>query len=407
MNKTLLIISGGSEAIPGIQKAKEMGLHVVVSDGNKNAPGFAFADDKIIASTYDIELTVKKSKDYNDHRKIDGVICMASDVPLTAATVANELSIPGITIESAMLSSDKIAMKDKFFSDNVSIPKYKELYNIDDLKATIHSWKFPMIIKPVDSRGARGVARLDNNTDINWAWSFAKENSPTDRVMVEEYLEGPQVSTESLIINGECYTVGFSDRNYELLDQYFPFVIENGGDLPSFLSEKIQSKIKILVSEAAKSIGVINGVVKGDIVFSKGKPYIIEIATRLSGGYFCSHEIPLSTGVDFLSNAIKICLGESINISDLHAKTNTHVSQRYLFPKAGKIIKEINGINKIKKMSFLKFFDIRVKKGSIIPETTSHPSRAGLIIVTGKSRLDAISNAEFAVKSIKFEYIDS
>ena len=176
-----------------------MGLHVVVSDGNKNAPGFAFADDKIIASTYDIELTVKKSKDYNDHRKIDGVICMASDVPLTAATVANELSIPGITIESAMLSSDKIAMKDKFFSDNVSIPKYKELYNIDDLKATIHSWKFPMIIKPVDSRGARGVARLDNNTDINWAWSFAKENSPTDRVMVEEYLEGPQVSTESLI----------------------------------------------------------------------------------------------------------------------------------------------------------------------------------------------------------------
>ena len=90
-----------------------MGLHVVVSDGNKNAPGFAFADDKIIASTYDIELTVKKSKDYNDHRKIDGVICMASDVPLTAATVANELSIPGITIESAMLSSDKIAMKDK------------------------------------------------------------------------------------------------------------------------------------------------------------------------------------------------------------------------------------------------------------------------------------------------------
>ena len=121
MNKTLLIISGGSEAIPGIQKAKEMGLYVVVSDGNKNAPGFAFADDRIIASTYDIELTVKKSKDYNNLRKIDGVMCMASDVPLTVASVAKELSIPGITIESAMLSSDKIAMKDKFFSDNVFI----------------------------------------------------------------------------------------------------------------------------------------------------------------------------------------------------------------------------------------------------------------------------------------------
>ena len=405
MNKTLLIISGGSEAIPGIQKAKEMGLYVVVSDGNKNAPGFEFADDRIIASTYDIELTVKKSKDYNNLRKIDGVMCMASDVPLTVASVAKELSIPGITIESAMLSSDKIAMKDKFFSDNVLIPKYKELFNIEDLKSIISNWKFPLIIKPVDSRGARGVARLDNNTNIDWAWSFAKENSPTGRVMVEEYLEGPQVSTESLVINGNCFTIGFSDRNYELLDEYFPFVIENGGDLPSFLSEEIQSKIKILVSEAAKSIGVKNGVVKGDIVVSKGKPYIIEIATRLSGGYFCSHEIPLNTGVDFLSNAIKISLGESIDLSELTVKNNTCVSQRYLFPKAGKTIKKINGINKIKKMNFVKFFDIRIEEGSVIPETTSHPSRAGLIIVTGTSRLNAISNAELAVKSIEFEYI--
>ena len=385
-----------------------MGLFVVVSDGNKNAPGFAFADDQIVASTYDIELTIKKSKDYNNNiRKIDGVICMASDVPLTVATVANELSIPGITIESAMLSSDKIAMKDKFFSDNISIPKYKELFNVDDLKSTIDDWGFPLIIKPVDSRGARGVARLDHKTDINWAWNFAKENSSTERVMVEEYLEGPQVSTESLIVNGDCFTIGFSDRNYELLDQYFPFVIENGGDLPSFLSEKTQSEIKILVSEAAKSIGVKNGVVKGDIVVSNSKPYIIEVATRLSGGYFCSHEIPLNTGVDFLSNAIKIALGESINLSDLIIKNNTYVSQRYLFPKAGKVIKKINGINNLRKMKFVKFFDIRVREGTVIPETTSHPSRAGLLIVTGKSRLDAISNAEFAVKSIEFEYIES
>ena len=406
MNKTLLIISGGIEAIPGIKKAKEMGLHVIVSDGDKNAPGFVFADDQIIASTYDIELTVKKSKDYNDSiRKIDGVICVASDVPLTVASVAKELSIPGITLKSAMLSSDKIAMKDQFSLDNVSIPKYKELFSIAELKLIIKNWGFPLILKPVDSRGARGVVRLNNKTDINWAWDFAKKNSLTGRVMIEEFLEGPQVSTESIILNGSCFTIGFSDRNYELLDQYFPFVIENGGDLPSFLPNNMQNNIKKLVSKASQSIGVKNGIIKGDIVVSNDKPYIIEVATRLSGGYFCSHEIPINTGVDFLSNAIKISLGESINESDLSIKKNVHVSQRYLFPKPGKTIKKIRGINDLKKMNFVKFFDIRVQENSIIPETTSHPSRAGLVMVTGKSREEAILNAECAVKTIEFEYI--
>jgi len=222
LDKTLLIISGGIEAIPGIQKAKEMGLYVIVSDGDNNAPGFSFADDQIIASTYDVELTVKKSKNYNNNiRKIDGVICVASDVPLTVASVAKELSIPGVTVESALLSSDKIAMKNQFFLDNVSIPKYKELFNIEELKSTIKNWGFPLIIKPVDNRGARGVVRINNETDIDWAWDFARQNSLTKRIMVEEFLEGPQVSTESIIINGNCFTIGFSDRNYELLDEYF------------------------------------------------------------------------------------------------------------------------------------------------------------------------------------------
>ena len=296
-------------------------------------------------------------------------------------------------------------MKNQFFLDNVSIPKYKELFNIEELKSTIKNWGFPLIIKPVDNRGARGVVRINNETDIDWAWDFARQNSLTKRIMVEEFLEGPQVSTESIIINGNCFTIGFSDRNYELLDEYFPFIIENGGDLPSFLPENIQNDIKNLVSQASNSIGVKNGIVKGDIVVNNEKPYIIEVATRLSGGYFCSHEIPLNTGVDFLSNAIKIALGELVNENDLSIKENRYVSQRYLFPEAGRVIKKINGINNLKKMEFVKFFDIRVKENSIIPETTSHPARAGLVIVTGKSRLEAIHNAECAVKTIEFEYI--
>jgi hypothetical protein len=111
-NKTLLIISGGLEAVPGIQQAKNMGLHVVVSDMNPNAPGSKIADNFLIADTYNIDDTVAAALHYHKTvRPIDGVICIASDVPLTVASVAHRLGLPGISIETAKLASDKLAMK--------------------------------------------------------------------------------------------------------------------------------------------------------------------------------------------------------------------------------------------------------------------------------------------------------
>ena len=133
MNKrTLLIISGGIESIPCIKRASEMGLHVVVSDGNPNAPGFKYADDILIASTYDFLRTYDLVKNYNAKiRRIDGVICCASDVPLTVASIADKLNLPGIEIESAKLAIDKLAMKKKFEVDEIPIPWFN---SVDSLK---------------------------------------------------------------------------------------------------------------------------------------------------------------------------------------------------------------------------------------------------------------------------------
>ena len=90
-------------------------------------------------------------------------------------------------------------------------------------------------MKPVDNRGARGVVILRDGVDVNWAYSLALSQSPTNKLILEKYLTGPQVSTESIVVNGQATTIGFSDRNYEFLEKYSPFVIENGGQLPSFL----------------------------------------------------------------------------------------------------------------------------------------------------------------------------
>src|ERR1041385_8575831 len=101
-----------------------------------------------------------------------------------------------------------------------------------------------LVTKPADSRGGRGVQRIAHVKDLDKAFALAREHSPTDRVMVEQYLDGPQVSTESIVVKGACHTPCLSDRNYEYLERFAPFFADNGGDLPSALPPEIQAKVK-------------------------------------------------------------------------------------------------------------------------------------------------------------------
>ena len=400
--KSLLIVGGGIETVPAINLAKEMGLRVVVSDSDINAPGIQCANDYIIASTYDVEETITLSSKYNnDIHKLDGVICIGSDVPLTVASVAKNLNLPGIPINAAKLSSNKILMKDNFRANNIPIPDYSEITFLADLKKYAADWGFPLVIKPVDSRGSRGVLRLTEQIDLDWAFNHSKSMSPSGKLMVERYLEGPQLSTESMMLDGECFTPGYSDRNYEFLEKFSPFIIENGGDLPSFASLELKKEINEIIKDAALSMGISNGIVKGDIVIYKGRPYIIELAARLSGGYFCTHKIPLNSGVNIVKQAIKLAIGLEIDKNNLIPTKNSAVSQRYFFPNSG-LLKKINGLDSINEMDSIEFLDVRLKPGDTIFSYSDHTSRAGMVITSGVSRKKAISNAVNVVNLLDF-----
>ena len=401
MPKNLLVVGGGIEAVPGLERAKQMGLQLVVSDRDPKAPGFAVADDRLLASTYDIQATVAAARRYHrEVRRFDGVMCIASDIPRTVAAVAADLGLPGISEESARLSSDKLDMKLKFRRDGVPVPWFSLVESAAMLKEIVISRGFPLVIKPVDSRGARGVLRLTEAVDLNWAYEFSASQSPSGRVMVEEFLDGPQISTESIVLEGVAYTPGLADRNYEFLDRFAPHIIENGGDLPTRLSAEEQQSMRDLIQQAAASMGVRNGVVKGDVVLRESQPFIIELATRLSGGYFCTHEIPLSTGVDFVGCAIRVALGERVSPDELTPRYQRYISQRYLFPSPGRVVR-IVGAQRASEQPGVVFCQVRLKVGDIVGPVNSHPARAGLVMATGESRREAMERTRAAIECIE------
>src|ERR1700733_7911800 len=174
MSKTLLIVSGGIEAVDAARRAKEMGHTVVVSDHDPQAPGFQYADSCLIADVYGANETAAAAERYSRKiRKIDGVICVAADAPITAATVAARLGLPGISIATAELACDKLAMKRRFAEQGVAVPWFAEIRTVQELQRIAIERGRNLVIKPVDSRGSRGVQRIAQIEDLAKAFALA------------------------------------------------------------------------------------------------------------------------------------------------------------------------------------------------------------------------------------------
>ena len=402
MAKTLLFIGAGVEQAVAIQTAKNMGLFVVALDRDRKASGFRYANDRIIASTMHPRESLKAVLKYNRNRKIGGVITVGHDAPLTVATIAKALHLPGISINTAKLASNKLLMKNKFKKDGVPIPWFKEIKNAKELKNVAHDKSFNIIIKPVDSRGARGVIRLSKGIDLNWAFERAMSASPSGKVIAEEYLDGPQISTEAIVYKGKIYTLGYADRNYEYIDRFAPFIVENGGQSPSKYLPKEKRKIDKVFNKAIRSLDIDNGTAKGDLVITKDGVKVIEIAARMSGGFFCTDTIPLSTGVNFVEKAIKIALGEKLDPAELKPKFTRGAANRFLFPKPG-TIKRISGLSKLKKLKWVKRSGLYYKIGDKLTTITDHTGHGGFIVVSGKDRETAKKRAEMAIKLVRIE----
>jgi biotin carboxylase len=401
IRKTLLVVGAGVEQVPLIQKARKMGLFVVASDMNPKAIGFKFANANFISSTYDLKQTVKEAIFFNrKHRKINGVMTVASDVPLTVASVAAALNLPGNSIETATIAQDKLLMKETFRKYGVPIPWFLKIKNFSHLKSVVVQRGFPLVIKPVDSRGARGVLLLTKDVDLELAYQESKANSPTGRVMVEEFLEGKQISTESFLYDGFSITPGIADRNYELLDKYAPYMLENGGELPSTLPRQGQNAIKKTAETAASVMGIVRNSAKGDMVFTKEGPKVIEIAARLSGGYYSTHEIPLNTGVDLVKAVIKVTLGETVDLKSLIPEYKNVLVQRYFFPKPGSVLKII-GEKEAENLPYVKLFRLYIKTGDIVKQFRNHTERAGVVTVMGSNRQQAYDRMRFVFKMLK------
>ena len=398
--KTLLILGAGKEQVAAITAAKAKGIRTVVLDFNPKADGCALADEFHLVSTRDRGAILDFVKGYAG--KIDGVITIASDIPHMVSAAGEALGVRHIPLSVAELCVHKLHMKEKLSEAGVNVPAFARVTSLGELRAFIARVGFPVVIKPVDNSGARGVQRLTRGMDIAAAFDYARGFAYSGEVIAEKFISGLQISTEGLFHDGVFHCTGFADRNYTRLDDSKPFMVEDGGDIPTVLNAADKKKVEAEFEKAARGLGIDWGPAKGDMIFGDdGKPYVVEIAARLSGGNFCYDKVPWSTGVDIVDILVDMAVGNPIDPARFVPTRDLATSQRYFFPAAG-TIKQIDGIAKVEAAAHIRKVDLWAGPGQTVAAAENHPSRVGYVIACAPTREEAVAAAQAAVAQVEF-----
>jgi len=390
MSKTLMVIGGGILQVPVIQTAKRMGFQVIVTDYNPSAIGMKNADIPIVMSTRDIEGSVRVARSQNDITPISGVLTVGTDASMTVSAVANSLNLPGIKFEDAEAATNKIKMRVRFKEHNVPAPDFYPVWSLSDAKKASKALGFPVVIKPSDNMGARGVMRLDNKNQLSDAFEFAKNASPSGELIIEEYMNGPELSIDAVIYKGEITITGVADRIIE----FPPFFVETGHTMPSQLPSEIQSEACEVMKKGIRALGITMGCAKGDIKITECGPKVGEIAARLSGGFMSAYTYPLSSGVDLMRAAIDVAVGREPG--NLEPVMNRVSVERALITTPG-IVRSITGLEEALRIRGVKEIFMNVKPGDKVVQPRSNVEKTGHIIAVG----DTLAEAEKAVARCK------
>ena len=390
--KKIMIIGAGILQVPAITKSKELGHYVIAIDANSNAPGFRYADESYVISTIDINSAVRKASELN----IDGVMTIATDMPMrTVAAIGEELGLNTISMKTALTATNKALMRDALRFEGVPIPHYRVVSSYDEFSRCISEYAGRFIVKPADSSGSRGIFLMNRRSNPQNVYNYCKQFTASGQIVIEDYMEGPEVSVETITYNGKTEVIAITDK----LTTGSPHFVEMGHTIPSSLPFDVKEEIKRVALMAVKAVGIDKGPSHTEIKVTREGPKIVEIGARLGGDNITTHLVPLATGVDMVKCSIQIALGEA---PDLEVRLNKSSAIRYIRSNKG-ILGEILGEKEAANVPGVKEVNILVRPGDLLKPVKSSIDRIGYIIAQADKPEDAIFECESALKKINIK----
>ena len=389
-----MILGASILQLPAIEKAKEMGYSVVAVDMNPEAIGFQVPGiETEVISTIDIPAVLEAAKKH----RIDGVMTLASDMPMrTVAVVARKLGLVGVSEDTALKATDKAVMRQSLKENNVPVPKFFRVEDKTAYEKAVAEFTRPFVVKPADNSGSRGIVLVEdihNAQIVENAYEYSRRYSRNGNVVVEEYMRGPEVSVETLSVDGVCHVIQITDK----LTTGAPHFVEMGHSQPTRHAPEIAEKIRQVVIAANKAVGIQNGPSHTEVIVTEEGPKIVEIGARLGGDCITTHLVPLSTGVNMVESCIRIALGEK---PDLQPKYQKGSAIRYFNQKPG-VVTAIDSVEEAQKAEGVCQISIVHGVGETVGEIDSSAARMGFVIGQAETAQAAVALCETAKDMIK------
>lgn len=302
MNKKLAIIGASYLQLPLVKKAKEMGIETHCFAWEEGAVCKDVAEHFYPLSIINKEEILSVCQEVG----VDGITTIASDTAvLTVNYVASHMGLRSNPDEYSEVTTNKYLMRQCFMDNDVPSPKFTLVD--DDNKYKITSFKFPLIVKPTDRSGSRGVEKVLDPVLLDEAILRARNESFEHKAIIEEFVTGREISVESISYEGDHTILQITDK----VTTGAPFFVELEHHQPSSLSEDIKTRVKEIVSHALDSLHIKYGASHSELKITEdGDIRVIEIGARMGGDFIGSDLVRLSTGYDFLRGVIEVALGD-------------------------------------------------------------------------------------------------
>ncbi len=378
----LAIIGASYLQEPLIQKAKSLGYETHVFAWEAGDIGEKSADVFHPISITEINEIIEVCKNVN----VCGVCTIATDLGNhTASAVANALGLPTNPMDAVERSTNKALMRACFLKQNDPSPKSIVCTDINSI--TTAGMSLPLIVKPVDRSGSRGITKVNSKNQLEDAVRSALDASFNKQCVIEEYIDGDEFSVEFISSQGQHTFLALTKK----FTTGAPHFIETGHVEPADINPKTLERIKVIVAHALDSLGIIQGASHSEIrITNDDRIYLIEIGSRMGGDLIGSHLVELSTGYDFLKGVIDCAVGKTVDPTSLESLLSNKqkcVLVRFIFDKDDLDAYEHASSDKACTVEFADIPSVDSLDSSAVKDSSS---RFGCFLLSADSREDLL-----------------
>lgn len=388
MRGTALIIGGSRWQTDLIRCAADLGLLTIVTDISEHAPGRLLADEFIQIDTNDGEGLLEIAR----QKKVSIVLTDQSDRIVPVAAYLNEqLQLPGILPDTARVFTDKYAMRKALADSGVRMPHYAEVATVQEALQAAREWGYPSILKPKNSQASLGVFKVADERELRGHFAASINESRDGRILVEEFIDGTEVTVEGFSLAGKCRALAISEKEH----YSFNSCVARRLAYPPRFETKTLERIRETSEAVVNTLGLRDGISHGEYRVRDGNPYLVEVAARGGGNRIASVIIKHVSGVDVYQLLISRLLGEEVQLpACLHRSANLE----FLDFRPGKV-KTIAGLERVRASDLVYEIELSFRPGDTLKAPADDKTRQGYFISLGDTR-DEVDEKSHRVKEL-------